>query len=435
MGYPLPSAPWDGTYEYYIVAIPGGDPAYRRAAYDLLNSPANVWEWGKEGVVDPGSWDARQAWLQAVNETWRLLEMGWPDRMESHIDDVETLLRALNELDICCGNAKPVMQTHDTGVTESVDPVPGTIQANYGVGDDWDAAHTEYICPALRQFWLAQDTELLDPLGDMLDIGLITLNVLVNVWVAVFSIGTAVVLGGVSLGTWIALLAALKDSGSGVALGDYSTLDDYADEFVCTVIAADGPEAKASAVDAWIDGLPFNTLVKMILRVAMTPTTFSNIYQGKTGQGDDIVLADNSGGCPTCGGTDTGYTINVVYGTLVSGGPVGEEDHIYTDTDYVVRSQNADAVEQCRIQTLLNGSVADDLIISNTAMVQVLGSYTPRSGSANQAAFKSGESEIPAGPGEVPVIPYTYTGRFGTAYVNGHDSPDQQYEITFRFAL
>ena len=102
MPHPLPEKPYPPGFDYYIVALPEG-VGFRRVAQAIFTELSYPWLWGLEGLEDDSE-DAAQRWTDAVNETWRLLEMGWPDDVYAAIDDVETLLRAIRDSGVgtCC---------------------------------------------------------------------------------------------------------------------------------------------------------------------------------------------------------------------------------------------------------------------------------------------------------------------------------------------
>lgn len=101
MGYKLPNdvGAIDGV-SWYLVAIPD-DPVLRTAALGAYTDLAHYWKWGLEEVEDD-SYLVQQLWLEAIDETMELIEMGFPDTLLGYIDEVETLLKAIKALPPGC---------------------------------------------------------------------------------------------------------------------------------------------------------------------------------------------------------------------------------------------------------------------------------------------------------------------------------------------
>jgi len=96
VGFPLPANPDVTELAYYLVAIPD-DPIYKRAVIGHFGELGNARVWGEEGISSD-SFIAAQSWLRALNETWELLEMGWPQQILAAIDQVEELLEAIGQI-------------------------------------------------------------------------------------------------------------------------------------------------------------------------------------------------------------------------------------------------------------------------------------------------------------------------------------------------
>ena len=152
MAYPAPEnvAAVDGT-ECFIVWIPN-DPAYRRAALDAYTNLANRWMWGEE-EQDPNADLIEQQWLSAIYETLENMSMGFCTTLLSYLDEVEDLLKALNNQN-CCPPASNVPvnlpgqgpnETDADGIQDNVgDPPAYHGETATSTWEDWLALK----CPA-----------------------------------------------------------------------------------------------------------------------------------------------------------------------------------------------------------------------------------------------------------------------------------------------
>lgn len=152
MPHPLPEdvGGVSGT-RWFLVAVPD-DAAFIQAAYAIYTELTHYWKWGLEGPVPVESDAAAQLWASAVDETLEALEMGFPDILLSHIDDVEDLLRQLNDAQACCEfipGADSVTVGGEDELSESdTDISTGT----FPPGTTTETEARNYLCGAAEAF-------------------------------------------------------------------------------------------------------------------------------------------------------------------------------------------------------------------------------------------------------------------------------------------
>lgn len=157
MPYPLPDDV-SGVVglRYYLVAIPD-DPTYSKAALGAYTDLGKYWKWGLEGPV-PGDSDlAALQWQDAIAETIRLIQMGFPDDLIAAIDEIEAKLDELIEKDECCDdNVLYDVVTDVDGVVQGEEDQTGA-DVVVGEGDppggaeDWDA-YAARLCDGATKF-------------------------------------------------------------------------------------------------------------------------------------------------------------------------------------------------------------------------------------------------------------------------------------------
>jgi hypothetical protein len=256
VGFPLPAEPDVTQLAYVLVAIPDA-PEYRQAVIGHYGELGRVAVWGAEGITD-GSYAASQSWLRAIMETYRLLEMGWPDLVLSAIDEVEALLAVLQtvpqyQLTGCCGNQS--FSTAPGGAT-STDPVPqAVVDAGYATSTSDYEGYAAYKCMVAHLLINNFESKLVD-LGPIITAGAVVLSILVAFFAAGAGL-TGVIIAGltVGIGELIGLIDALKDLGAPgvVALAD--DMETNRDELVCSILAGDGITESIASYKAKVDDL------------------------------------------------------------------------------------------------------------------------------------------------------------------------------------
>jgi hypothetical protein len=267
MGFPLPDDPDVTEYAYFLVAIPN-DPVYRQAIKGHFGELAYPAKWGLEGI-EPGSYIAAQAWLRAIDETWRLLEMGWPDLVLDYIDEIETFLEGMQRAQgmqlPCCDN---IITGAPPGGGSSTDPVPQpVIDAGYATGVDDQEGYASYKCLASH---ILIDN-LLAKLGDfqfLSSLGAIGMALAVSILGTIVG-GASVVLVVAGIAIDVAAIAALwqtiKDLSSAEFESLAATLNDNRNRIICAMVQADGIDATIQAFNDEIDEIysAFNaTIIK-----------------------------------------------------------------------------------------------------------------------------------------------------------------------------
>lgn len=241
MGFPLPANPDVTELAYFLVAVPDA-VEYKRAVIGHYGELGLVGAWGEEGIV-PGSYLASQSWLRAIMETWRLLEMGWPDQILAAIDEVEALLAVLQQVPqyqmTCCGDNQAFYDP--PGGFTSADPVPqAVVDAGYASSTSDQEGYAAYKCMVAHLLINNFEAKLID-LGPIITAGAVILSILV----AFFAAGTGltgVIIAGLTVGIseLLGLIDALKDLGAPgvVALAD--DMETNRDDLVCSILAGDG---------------------------------------------------------------------------------------------------------------------------------------------------------------------------------------------------
>lgn len=197
MPLPIPEKPWSDEFSYFLVAVPS-DRGFIRAVKGHFGELGREWLWGEEGL-ESDSADAAQRMLEAIDETWRLIEMGWPDDVLGHIDEVETLLRLITRNGgdaFCCPDlpgADSLIADVEGALETSPTDVSGGVFPDGMTGGEFDA----YLCAAAT----AYVDKLIDLPNDVLDVfqgalaGLITL-------VIVYTTGAYIGIAGAILGVF-----------------------------------------------------------------------------------------------------------------------------------------------------------------------------------------------------------------------------------------
>lgn len=268
MPFPLPEEPDVEAFTYFLVAIPDA-PEYRQAAKGAFTDLGRASAWGPEGITS-GSFVAAQVWLRAIAETWRLLEMGWPDLVLGYIDDIETLLTALQNtqsFQLTCCNDNYTFESPPGGGSSS-DPVPQPIiDAGYATGTSDYPGYSAYKCMAAHLL-LNNLQEKLVNLSPLVTLGGGLLSLLLVLFGAVSGITGVVLLGAVvGIPEILQLIDALKDLGS-VSLEDLAEdLESNRTEIVCAIVGGDGIDDMIAQFDAVVNSLysfPANVIIRSL---------------------------------------------------------------------------------------------------------------------------------------------------------------------------
>jgi len=291
MGFPLPADPDVTALAYYLIAIPDA-PEYRQAVKGWFGELGNAKNWGQEGIV-PGSFIAAQAWLRAIDETWRLIEMAWPDTLLAYIDDLETLLAGIktaqqNQLP-CCGN---YTAGNPPGGASSTDPVPQPIiDAGYATGTSDYAGYANYKCMAAHVFLdnliaKLNDFACLSTIGDG---GMAIIDTILAVVVG--GGGAVVMVGGIliDIAAMAALWDAIKDFSSATLEGLAAGIEDNRAEIVCAIVSGDGINDTIDQFDLVIDSL-FSDVNAFVIKMMNIRHMMQLFFYGEYG-GVDIAAA------------------------------------------------------------------------------------------------------------------------------------------------
>lgn len=300
MPYPLPQEPALGDLRWLLVAIPGGPDdlqvEYRRAALDAYTRLAQEYMWGLEGPERPDSYEAAQAWEQAIAETLRALEMGFPDILLSYIDEVEDKLDAIAAaiaMSSCCyPNPYDIPLNTDPAPEEGVGDVPApVIGAGYAEDEnDW-SGWQDYKCDAAHAVVTIM-TDQAQKIADAIETaGVISLGFLV-ILIGILAAGAvgaaAFILTLVSAATAATtLLLAIQ------ALTDPDDISNFAQEFidnhdalVCAIFQADGPDAAVAAVKDAIDENFSHPGLAAVAKLLMWDKWLATLYAGRWGDND-----------------------------------------------------------------------------------------------------------------------------------------------------
>lgn len=251
MPYPLPDDVGGVSgLRYYLVAIPD-DPTYSKAALGAYTDLGKYWKWGLEGPV-PGDSDLAAAqWQEAIAETIRLIQMGFPDVLLGYIDEVETLLQGLQAFqqlaNPCCGNIEAVGEV----VTTDLDPT-GDPPLTWGGEDVADTAEwQELVCGAAHAY-----VDLLKAMATELEqyvtLAVVTVSAIAGVLGILAGAGILLAVGyGTAAGIVSAIIAGATTGVFGDAADD---IEAARAEIVCQVFEGDNASF-AAAVEAAVSPL------------------------------------------------------------------------------------------------------------------------------------------------------------------------------------
>lgn len=257
MPYPIPEKPWSEEFAYVLVAVPS-DRGFLRALKGHFGELGSIRQWGMEGV-EADSADAAQRMLEAIDETWRLMEMAWPDLVLGYIDEVEAKLDALLQAQSACCGVLPgteYMVSDDSNVTSSTDRGTGTYPDSMTEGE-----FTAYLCNAAT----AYAGQLIDfPDGVLVAAagGLVTLVAyLVGFEIAVFIGLPAAAAAALFTVTgiynfWqeaVDLYHAILDGTETTASNAAAALAAVEDDIICAIYTADTAAEAETAVRAVLD--------------------------------------------------------------------------------------------------------------------------------------------------------------------------------------
>jgi hypothetical protein len=266
VGFQLPDEPDVSSFAYFLVAIPD-DPIYRQAIKGWYSELGQPHMWGLEKVTS-GSFVAAQAWLRAIDETWRLLEMGWPDLLLGYIDGVESLLAEIRDKETyaltCCNDNYTFAPIPGGGESTGDVPQP-IIDAGYATGVSDHEGYNGYRCMAAHLFLdvIASNLQDLAPIVQGASFGLSLFLLFFGSVIHVPAVSIAGLLVGIP--EILAFIDALKDLGS-------VTLNELADdlianheEIVCAIVQGDGIDDMIDQFDAAINdafSFPGNVLIR-----------------------------------------------------------------------------------------------------------------------------------------------------------------------------
>lgn len=286
---------------YYLVALPDDD-AYSRAALAIYAELEKSWNWGLEGEINPESDTAGQQWAGAIQETIRLIQMGFPDTLLSHIDELEAMLRAIQNLSGCC----PEEDVSDGDLyTDEVDDGVGSvpqniIDAGYAAdGNDWSSFET-YKCMIAHVTIddMEQKLRKLAPLVD--DVGTVFggIGALAAIMVALIGSGGTVMAIGIigGLGAAAALWSKLTSGSLVTSIAD--GVAEHHQDLVCGFIGGDGTTGSISGLHAAIDE-HFNIAESSILKNLNTGPIVKALYAGRYDQQNIAQILDDNGYVPS----------------------------------------------------------------------------------------------------------------------------------------
>lgn len=238
---------------WFLVAVPD-KPEYIRAAEGAYTELTKYWMWDGE-VGDANA--AADSWDEAVDETLRALEMGFPDTLLGHIDEVETLLRQIagsNDTVVCC----PDVPGADTLVSD----VPANLETSTTdvAGGTFPDGMTQsefetYLCNAATAY-VDKLIELPDDAVEIFQTGFATVVTLIVVFTTGAYIGIAGAIAGVvTVTTILNAIGILEDIIKGITDGteDNPTVPsqemlDAKQSLVCAITQANDAASAASAL-------------------------------------------------------------------------------------------------------------------------------------------------------------------------------------------
>jgi len=303
MPYPLPEEgpPYTAGLRWFLVAVPD-DVAFVRAALGAYTEFTKYWVWGKEGK-EAGRNEAAQVWESAVAATLEALEMGFPDILLGHIDEVEDLLRQLSALSGCCGELSHPFADLLTDPWQDGDPVPENIvDAGFATSTSDQAGYTDYKC-LIANVAVQDLIEKINRLAQLIDesnwvvggvAAIASILTFVVALPAAATVLTAMALGLVAgAGTAAGVWAWLNGVGKATAESTALALDAVYDELVCAIYQADGPDAATTAVAAVI-----SDATNAAASLALTPVismVIHALYAGRYDQTDTAAALANAG--------------------------------------------------------------------------------------------------------------------------------------------
>lgn len=273
-----------------MVAVPS-DRGFLRALKGHFGELGSIRQWGMEGI-EADSADAAQRMLEAIDETWRLMEMGWPDLMYQSIDEVESLLRDLIQSQCCMQD--PWGGQGATGIYEDGDAVPDEItSAGYTTGSTDYTGFDDYKC-MIAHVAVQDVAAKLDKLATLYDgsglefvgeIGAIT-----GIITAIVGIAT----GGaawVIFGGMVAAVGIAAEIWEKVITSTAPDIADLADDVLanedalaCAIYQADGSEAAVTAFNAKVDELFSASDALMVKYMTNNASNIRALYTGRYDQ-------------------------------------------------------------------------------------------------------------------------------------------------------
>lgn len=260
MAYPIPeNVSTVSGLKWYLVAIPD-DVAYRRAAYNAYTELADVWNWGEDGK-SPDAPQIRQQWLSAINATWELIEMGFPESLLDYIDEIEILLRELKAIGGCCPENITYLPGPTVGNPDGY-AYDGDHPTTWGESTDTTdvADYNDVVCGAAHNYvdYLASTGVTLDALVQ---------NKLLVV-AAIASLLGALATGGLTLLVNVALaggiFTALVSGWTSDLLTDAAdAIESARSSILCAILSGDG-EAVSDAIEAVVSASAFNLWFRWI---------------------------------------------------------------------------------------------------------------------------------------------------------------------------
>lgn len=251
-GYLLPDGDaYTDVLRWFLVAVPD-KPEYVRAALGAYTRFTKWWVWERD--PEKRGADAADAWDEAVHATLGALEMGFPDILLGHIDEVEgqlaQVIDLLRQADYCC-NMAPYDEVVTSEFSESVpgtDTPPGTWGDGEVVADtdDW----YQLVCGAAHAY-----VDHLVAMAEQIDT-ILTLGVLgIGAVTAILSLlAGAGILIAVSYGLAASATWGLADHvGSALMINAAGDIEAARADIVCAVIEGGLASAVETAVGptAW----------------------------------------------------------------------------------------------------------------------------------------------------------------------------------------
>jgi len=304
MPYPLPDGgpPYTADLRWFLVAVPD-DVAFVRAAMGAYTELTKYFMWGHEGK-EPGRNEAAQVWEAAVAATLEALEMGFPDILLGHIDEVETLLQFIVDKNVCC----PATGIEDV-VTDWQDVVGDVIDTSggdvvVGVGDpppgaaDWTQFQSK-LCDGASKYadgLIAMVDNFAIIQGLLSGLTLATLGAFIASFLPI--LGVSVVAAGVVV-TALGLLGKLdelQDLVEPVSGWDAmrTALTDARQDIICAIITSDTAAQAAARVQAIVEGIDSN--IWAWIRFFTIPT----IVMQRIFNMESDAAGGYGGGCGTC---------------------------------------------------------------------------------------------------------------------------------------